>query len=84
MNTYGSSSNNYFNDITALKEKINSEANYVLLVNVLHEISPTYWFEVFQNIQHLLKDYKANKTFNVLKSFNLFKYFDTFLIVVIS
>lgn len=56
MNTYGSSSNNYFNDITELKEKINSEANYVLLVNVLHEISPTYWFEVFQNIKHLLKD----------------------------
>lgn len=56
MDTYGSTSENYYNDINALKTKINASANYVLLVNVLHEIDPKYWLEVFQNVDYLLKD----------------------------
>ena len=55
MNAYGATSENYFNDIGGLTEKVNSSADYVLLVNVLHEIDPQYWKEVFQNIDNLLK-----------------------------
>ena len=55
MNAYGSTSENYFNDIDDLIKKVNAGANYVLLVNVLHEIAPKYWAEVFQNIDYLLK-----------------------------
>lgn len=55
MNTYGSTSKNYFNAIDPLKKIVNESANYVLLVNVLHEIDPKYWLEVFQNIDYLLK-----------------------------
>ncbi len=56
MNTYGGTSKNYFNDIGGLIKKVNSGAEYVLLVNVLHEIDPKYWEEAFRNIDYLLKE----------------------------
>ena len=58
MNTYGSSENNYYfgDEITSLKQKINGRASFVYLVNVLHEISPDYWEEVFENSYDLLSE----------------------------
>lgn len=56
MKEYGSSPHNYYNDVVALKGTISSRANYVLLINVLHEIDPKYWEEVFSNIRELLND----------------------------
>lgn len=55
MNNYGSTEENYYNDIEKLQAVIQGEANYVLLVNVLHEIPPTSWVDVFGNIKRLLK-----------------------------
>ena len=54
MNKYGSTDKNYFNDIEELKKEVREKAQYVLLVNVLHEIPLEEWTEVFQNIRELL------------------------------
>ncbi len=56
MRKYAVDEGNYFNDITDLINKINSEgkADIVFLVNVLHEIEPKYWEEIFKNISELL------------------------------
>lgn len=56
MNNYGSTDVNYFNDINALINKIQGTAKYVLLVNVLHEIPPAEWPEMFSAIKQLLMD----------------------------
>ena len=56
MDKFGSVSSNYYNDIEVLKKRVSGEADYVLLVNVLHEIDPVYWTEIFQNIEALLKE----------------------------
>lgn len=56
MNRYGSSSKNYFNDIKLLKEELKNGADYVLLVNVLHEIEPEYWMDVFKEIKDILSN----------------------------
>ena len=47
---------NYTNHMDDLLEILpNNGTDAVLLVNVLHEIEPKYWSEVFTNIQKLLK-----------------------------
>ena len=56
MNFHGFKESFYFNDISKLKQKLNSKADYVLLINVLHEINPIYWNEVFSDISALLKE----------------------------
>ncbi len=56
MDKYGSSSQNYFNKISELNAVAKGKADYVLLVNVLHEIDPVYWLKVFKNINKLLND----------------------------
>lgn len=56
MKKLGISCKNYTTDINALIDIVNQGADYVLLVNVLHEISPQYWSEVFKNIHFLLKE----------------------------
>lgn len=56
MNEYGSNADNYFNDFDMLKNKISGTAKYVLLVNVLHEIVPDEWKEVFENAKLLLRE----------------------------
>ena len=56
MKKYGSKEENYFNDVGELKSKVSGKADYVLLVNVLHEIDPVYWEEVFRSIKELLKE----------------------------
>lgn len=58
MNAYGSTQDNYFfgDEITILKQKVSGKADFVYLVNVLHEISPEYWEEVFENTYDLLSD----------------------------
>jgi ABC-type branched-subunit amino acid transport system ATPase component len=43
-------------DIKSLLEKVNSKADCVLLVNVLHEIPPCEWTTIFANIKSLLCD----------------------------
>ena len=48
--------NPYFNNINDLINKINNEADYVLLINVLHEIPPIEWKKLFESISKLLKD----------------------------
>lgn len=55
MQLYGGEPKNYFNDIGRLQESVNGKADYVMLVNVLHEIDIINWCEVFQNIEALLK-----------------------------
>ncbi len=44
----------YFDDIEKLKSE--SPADYVFMVNVLHEIDPGFWVGLFANIAKLLKD----------------------------
>lgn len=56
MSIYGSSSANYFNDKEALAKKVDGNADYVFMINVLHEIDPKYWIEEFSFIQKLLKE----------------------------
>lgn len=56
MDEYGSSADNYFNDFEMLRSKIGETAKYVLLVNVLHEIEPDEWKEVFENAKLLLRE----------------------------
>lgn len=46
----------YSNDIENLKSVLSKKVDYVFLVNVLHEISPKYWKEIFENIAAMLKD----------------------------
>ena len=47
---------NYFNSIDEMLTKINGKVDVVFLVNVLHEIEPKYWREIFENISRLLSD----------------------------
>ena len=56
MNQYGSTDENYFNDESLLVSKVNGSADYVLLINVLHEIEPIYWVDVLKTINSLLKE----------------------------
>lgn len=56
MDTYGSSSDRYFNDKTLLLEQLRGQADYVLMVNVLHEIDPLEWTDEFADISALLKE----------------------------
>lgn len=56
MNKYGSDEKYYFNDIDKLISTVNHTADYVILVNVLHEIPPWNWASVFSNVNNLLKD----------------------------
>lgn len=46
----------YYNDKPSLGDKVAGTADYVLLVNVLHEINPEEWDEVFDTVSHLLKE----------------------------
>ena len=54
MNSYGFSEENYFNNKNELLMKHSGSFNYVLLVNVLHEIPPAEWQELFSTIKSLL------------------------------
>lgn len=54
MNKYAVSADNYFNDMDSLETAIGGTADYVLLVNVLHEIPPEDWCIVFAHICRLL------------------------------
>lgn len=56
MNEYGSTEVNYFNDFGQLLTKLQGMAKYVMLINVLHEIPPDGWKEVFCNARLLLKE----------------------------
>lgn len=56
MSRYGVPEGHYYNSDSMLMEKVAGKADYVLLVNVLHEISPQYWEDVFGSIRDLLKD----------------------------
>lgn len=46
----------YYNAESSLKQAVAGNADYVLLVNVLHEIDPEKWEEVFDTVSHLLKE----------------------------
>jgi Predicted ATPase len=58
MQEYNIDTKNYFNDFESLNEKISSKggADFVLMINVLHEIPPSSWEEIFGNIAELLND----------------------------
>ncbi len=56
MQSYGVPENRYYNDLSLLQEQIGEKADYVLLVNVLHEINPVKWVELFEAIRALLKE----------------------------
>lgn len=56
MERYGSTEQNYSNNITEFLQTLSGKTDYVLLVNVLHEIETKYWREIFHNIRELLKD----------------------------
>ena len=56
MNRFGSTEKNYFNDENELLSIIKLQADYVLLINVLHEIPPKEWRAMFKVIRQLLKD----------------------------
>lgn len=46
----------YYNDEPLLKKTVAGNADYVLLVNVLHEIEPKFWEGVFNTASYLLKE----------------------------
>ena len=52
MKQNGFPEDNYFNNINDLINKINNEADYVLLINVLHEIPPIEWKKLFESISN--------------------------------
>lgn len=56
MSRCGVSLENYFNHQEPLLKTVGGQADYVLLVNVLHEIDPRYWIKIFSTIRSLLKD----------------------------
>lgn len=56
METYGSSASRYFNDKSLLLDKLAGQVDYVLMVNVLHEINPLTWVAEFDDIHRLLKE----------------------------
>lgn len=56
MKSYGYDEDNYYNDIEKLKSDLNQKADYILMINVLHEIEPNNWVEIFNNISSLLKE----------------------------
>lgn len=56
MSRCGVSPENYFNHREPLLKTVGGQADYVLLVNVLHEIDPRYWVGIFSTIRGLLKD----------------------------
>lgn len=56
MEHYGSTAKNYSNNIEYFIQTLSGNSDYVILVNVLHEIETNYWCEVFNNIYKLLKD----------------------------
>ena len=47
---------NYSNNLMEIQKLVNERADYVFLVNVLHEIPPDCWEEVFVNIVGLLQE----------------------------
>lgn len=55
MKRYGVSVGNYYNDKLILEKAVAGTIDYVLLVNVLHEIEPRYWDGVFDTVGQLLK-----------------------------
>lgn len=55
MRSCGFSEECYFNHKDQLLGRIEGRVDHVLLVNVLHEIDPCYWVEVFEVISRLLK-----------------------------
>lgn len=56
MKTFGLSENNYFGNEELLVKTVDGKADYVLMVNVLHEISPKKWLDLFKTISLLLKE----------------------------
>lgn len=56
MRCYGIPKEHYYNESSLLIDTIGGKADYVLLVNVLHEIEPTEWIGLFNTIYTLLKD----------------------------
>lgn len=56
MTALGISIDRYTNVIEELQNKVSGRANYVVLVNVLHEIDPKYWMDVLTNIYNLLNE----------------------------
>lgn len=56
MNRNGSDAANYFNDVQPLLGKVEGRVDYVLLVNVLHEIDPVNWPDIFKLVQRFLKE----------------------------
>lgn len=57
MRRYEVSPGNYYNEEPSLEEAVAEKADYVLLVNVLHEIDPKKWEEVFAVVNHLLNEH---------------------------
>ncbi len=54
MKSYGFPENNYFSNKEELLKKCAGTFNYILLVNVLHEVSPFEWKDLFATIRCLL------------------------------
>lgn len=54
MKSYGFPESNYFNNKEELLMKCAGTFNYILLVNVLHEVSPFEWKDLFSTIKNLL------------------------------
>lgn len=55
MNKYGANEKNYFNNIDQLLPVLKEQVDYILLINVLHEIPPKEWLIMFETMQQLLK-----------------------------
>ena len=56
MEALGISTEQYTNDINELQNKVSGRVQYVILVNVLHEIDPKYWINVFAHVYNLLNE----------------------------
>lgn len=53
--SYGFAEDRYFSDMSRLHTVLDGKADYIIMVNVLHEIHPLDWEKTFSDIKKLLK-----------------------------
>lgn len=56
LTSYGFAEDRYYSDMSRLHADLDGKADYIILVNVLHEIHPLDWENTFSDIKKLLKE----------------------------
>lgn len=69
LGAHGFAEDRYYSDMDKLHADLDGRADYIILVNVLHEIHPLGWEKVFSDIKRLLK--KKNGTLIIVEQSEL-------------